>query len=811
MKHCYALVLLLLVLANKTLFAQATFYTLSGTVTETSTGAPLAGAAVAVQNTYLGAATNANGQFAIERLKPGNYTLTVQLLGYQPYTQNIALAANQRLTIELTPQDLLLQEALVRGIKASQNTATTYTNLSRAQIEPINLGQDMPFLLQQTPSVVVTSDAGAGIGYTGMRIRGTDATRINVTVNGIPINDAESHSVFWVNMPDFASSTHDIQIQRGVGTSTNGAGAFGASVNMQTSRLSATPYTELNTSVGSFNTQRYGLLFGTGLVNERFSLDGRLSSITSNGYVDRASANLQSFFLSGAYYGKQNSLKATVFWGKEITYQAWGGVPQELLKTQRTYNAYTYDNQVDDYQQRHYQLHYNHQLHPNWLLSAALHYTQGAGFYEEYQPEQLLSDYGLQNTGVFSPQISGNNDTLWLPVTTTNLIRRKWLDNDFYGAVYSLAYSRGKLNTTLGGGINRYNGLHFGEVIWAQYAANGNIRHPYYQNQGDKYDGNVYWKTEYSLNARWSLFADLQYRHILYRISGNDEDRGEVDFNLTYRFFNPKAGVNYAFNANSRAFASVALAHREPTRSNIIDNNELPTAERLLNIETGYHYQLSRFALQANYYLMHYQNQLVLTGNLNDVGYPIQQNVPQSYRTGFELSAQVTPAPKWQIQANLTSSINKITEFTQLTGVFDPQFNYLRDTLITYRHTDISFSPNLIANGSVVYTPVKWASVSLLGNYVSRQFLDNTGTPERSLNPYFFTNLLFSCRWQPAKWVKNIEASLLLNNVFNTLYESNGWTYFLLFEAENGIAPQHYNHYYPQAGINWLAGLKIGF
>lgn len=789
------------------LFAQNPSYILSGRLTDSETGLPLPGATVAIQGTYSGAASDGSGNYIIKGIKPGNYQIQASFTGYQPQIQRVEVTGNLSVNFILKPDNRLLDAVLVSALKANPNTATTYTNLNQTDISILNRGQDLPFLLQQTLSVVVTSDAGAGIGYTGMRIRGTDATRINITLNGIPVNDAESHSVFWVNMPDLASSLEDLQIQRGVGTSTNGAGAFGASVNLQSTKMQPSGYGQLQASAGSFNTQRYAVLFGTGLIDDKFTIDGRLSSITSDGYVDRASSNLKSFFVSGAYYGRKNSLKATVFWGHEKTYQAWGGVPQELLGSDRTYNVYTYDNQVDNYRQEHYQLHYSHRLSRNWRASVAAHYTKGAGYYEEFQPEQNLTDYGLENSSFFQQQITGQ-DTLYVPVTSTDLIRRKWLDNDFYGMVFSVNYEKNKVNTVIGGGANRYLGDHFGEVIWAQFAANGNIRHRYYENTGDKYDANLYWKTEYRFNSKWGLFTDLQYRMIDYHIEGTDEDKGAVGIEPEYHFFNPKAGVTFEVAPHQNLYASFGLAHREPTRSNLIDNDQPPLAEQLRNVELGYRYTLRRFGLNVNYYLMHYKNQLVLTGNLNDVGYPIQQNVPVSYRTGFEVSGNLKAGSKIEIQANFTTGINKIEAFDQQTGVFDSDFNYLRDTLISYRHTDIAFSPDFTANASISYRPFKQAAISLMNNFVGRQFLDNTSNPDRALDPYFFSNLLLTYRIQP-RWMKAIECSLMINNLFNNLYESNGWTYFLLFEQENTVAPQHYNHYYPQAGINFLAGLKL--
>ncbi|OWY25404.1 TonB-dependent receptor [Sphingobacteriales bacterium UPWRP_1] len=799
----------LILLFGPLAFSQTATVTLTGTITDANTGQPLPGATVQLEGTYLGAAAGVSGFYSIERIKQGNYIIIAEMLGYRPVRSEVIMTGNTQYNFSLHPEERLLDEVMVRGIKAGVNTASTYTNLRKTEIEPLNKGQDLPFLLQQTPSVVVTSDAGAGVGYTGMRIRGTDATRINVTMNGIPLNDAESHSVFWVNMPDFASSVDQIQVQRGVGTSANGAAAFGASVNLQTAQLRPQPYAEVNASGGSFNTQRYNVQLGTGLLNRHFTLDGRLSSITSDGYIDRAASNLKSFFLSGGYYGRKTIVRANILWGNEITYQAWGGVPEKLLQTRRTYNAYTYENQTDNYRQHHYQLHFSQQVSPKWQLNAALHYTRGAGYYEEYQPMQNLTDYGLQNQGMYQISVSGP-DTLFLPVSQTDLIRRKWLDNDFYGTLFTLNYnSAKKIHATIGGGINRYNGLHFGEVIWAQYAANGNINHRYYESNGYKTDANLFAKTEYRLSRQLGLFADVQYRHIDYRIQGTDEAKGNITFDLNYNFINPKAGITFNVSSNQQVYASFGMAHREPTRNNLIDNDTLPLPERLSNIEAGYRFTLSNININANYYYMRYKNQLVLTGNLNNVGYPIQQNVQHSYRTGFELALMVKAGNKLDIQANLTSSINKIDGFSQFTGVFDANYNYLRDTTLVYNHTDISFSPNVTAAATLTYRPAKWASAAFMANYVDRQFLDNTGSLARSLNPYFTGNLLLTGSLQPKKWVKNLELSLLINNLFNTLYESNGWTYFLLMEREGIIEPENYNNYYPQAGTNLLAGLKV--
>ena len=689
-RHFLTLLSIYFIMSQQNIFAQ---FSIRGTVTDQTTQETIAGANAILTGTFRGTTSDNQGNFNIENLREGNYQLRISFVGYETHKEEITLKDNVFFEIKLQPLELQQDAVIVSATRAGQYTPTTYSTLNKDGIEKLNLGQDLPFVLQQEPSVVVTSDAGAGVGYTGIRIRGSDATRVNVTINGIPLNDAESHGTFLVDLPDFASSVNTIQMQRGVGTSTNGAGAFGASINLQTSVLHPDPYGQINLSYGSFNTFKRNLTFGSGLINDKFSIDGRLSQITSDGFIDRASSDLKSFFVSAAYYDAKNIVRANIFQGKEVTYQAWYGIPEARLRgdeagmqtyiaqnylseTQaghllqsgnRTFNWYTYDNQVDDYQQNHYQLHYSRALSNNLNLTGSLHYTKGKGYYEEYKEGEDLSDYKMINDGRFY-QLDENGDTVL--IEQSDLIRRKWLDNDFYGMVLSLNKSGKKYNSVLGGAWNNYIGDHFGEVIWAAFSPGNAIRHRYYDNTGDKTDFNVFWKTDYLLFNKLLTFVDLQYRQLDYQIEGIDEDRGAVELDKKYRFFNPKIGLTYKLSPQQQIYASFAIAHREPTRSNLIDNNPIPQPEQLQNFEAGYRFRKQKTALSANYYLMNYKNQLVLTGAVNDVGNPIQQNVATSYRTGIELSGQAPILKKLQWEANTSFSINKIDEYVQNAAVF---------------------------------------------------------------------------------------------------------------------------------------------
>ncbi|MFN3488549.1 MAG: TonB-dependent receptor [Emticicia sp.] len=688
-----------------------------------------------------------------------------------------------------------LNEVVVSATRANEKTGMAFTNVYQKDIKKVNLGQDMPFLLNQLPSVVVTSDAGAGVGYTGIRIRGTDPTRINVTLNGIPYNDSESQGTFWVNMPDFASSAQSIQVQRGVGTSTNGAGAFGASININTLGYEQDAFGETNFSVGSFNTLKTNVLASTGLLNGHFVVDARLSKLSSDGYIDRAASDLKSFYVSAGYYGKNNFVRFNAFSGKEITYQAWEGVPERFLKTNRTFNPYTYDNQVDDYQQDHYQLISSFKLSKNWTFNPTLHYTKGRGFYEQFRESQSFANYGLPNVII-------GRDT----IKRTDLVRRKWLDNDFYGATYSLDYqSSKKFSANIGGGWNKYDGDHFGEIIWARNASTSDIRYRWYESNSIKTDFNIYTKGYYQVSEALNFFADLQYRTVSYDIKGVNDDRTDITQQSNYQFFNPKFGVNYQLSKTSSVYASYAVGNKEPSRQDFVDNAQAPLAETLRDLEIGYRTAGQKLSFDANFYYMNYKNQLVLTGQVNDVGNTIRVNVPESYRAGLELMANWKFAPRWALSANTTFSQNKIKNFTETIVNYDGDANQIN----SLSKTDISFSPNLIAGGQLSYNPAKNVELALMTKYVSKQFMDNTSDDNRSLDAFFVNDVRASYSIKPKAErrpiVKELTFSLLVNNIFNHLYESNGYTYSYIYDKQ--ITTE--NFYYPQAGTNFLLAVKV--
>jgi iron complex outermembrane recepter protein len=774
---------------------------LSGFVKDATDGQPLAGANLVLLNTSRATATDAQGHYQLDRLSPGSYTLRLTYVGYEPQTMQLNLTATSEFSFSMVKSTYVTDEVIVQATRVTDRSGMAYTNLNRQDIEKQNLGQDLPFLLNNTPSVVVNSDAGAGIGYTGIRIRGTDASRINVTVNGIPLNDAESHGVFWVNMPDFASSVDNIQIQRGVGTSTNGAGAFGASINIQTTTLEAEPYAEISSSYGSFNSLRNTVKAGTGLLNNRWAIDARLSKISSDGYIDRASSDLKSFFLSATYRGDKSLLKLNVFSGKEVTYQAWGGVPQSLLQTNRTFNPYTYDNEVDNYQQDHYQLHYSRELGYGLSLNAALHYTRGRGYFEQFRTNRRLSNFGLPNVVIGNATIS-----------RTDMVLRRWLDNDFGGATYSLNYSKNKLEATLGGGLNRYVGDHFGEVIWAQYASTGQIRHRYYNNRGNKNDFNIFGKTYYQITDRLNAFADLQYRHIAFDAAGTTNNQQEIDLDKRFNFFNPKAGLVYQFNPQQQVYASYSVANREPTRRNFTDapTEKQPVHETLYNLEAGYRHQTSRYSLGVNYYHMNYRNQLIMTGEVNDVGAPIMINVPQSYRTGLELEGSYILAKQLRWHGNATYSINKIANYQETNLVYDVNYNVVGVTELAFKNTNISFSPSWVGASTLIYAPTKGLEAAFISKYVGSQYMDNTSNAASKLDAFFVNDFRVSYAFT-IRGLKEARITLLAANIFNELYEPNGYTYTTLFQEGDVIRPEVSNFYYPQAGRNYMASVSLRF
>lgn len=664
-----------------------------------------------------------------------------------------------------------LNEVLVSAIRVSKKTPVSFSNLSKKEIEKRNLGEDIPILMNFMPSVVTTSDAGNGFGYTGIRVRGSDATRVNVTLNGIPYNDSESHGTFFVNMPDFASSLQSIQLQRGVGTSTNGAGAFGASLNMLTENFSEKAYGEINNSVGSFNSRKHTLKFSTGIFNNKFEISGRLSALASDGYVQRASSNLKSYFLQANYIGKTSLVKALFFGGKEKTYQAWNGINSAKLQEDRTYNysgmyfdengtIQFYDNEVDDYQQHHFQLHWNEKLSQHWNTNVALHYTKGKGFYENYKEDANYNDYTL---------------TPFDATVQVDLIRQKWLDNDFYGTTFSVNYKNETLDFIIGGAYNQYKGDHFGKVIWTNIGTLQGMENRYYDYFGNKNDGNLFVKSHYKINSKWNLFGDVQYRNILYTASG--VYNGEIK--NTFNFLNPKAGITYTINTKNSIYFSYAKAHREPNRTDYENNTLLP--EKLEDYELGWRSTNNGFTLNWNLYYMNYKNQLILTGRIDDVGNPIRANTENSYRFGTEIDAQIKICEKLHYQFNSTFSANK------------------NKNVLLNQNTDIAYSPNVVAGGNLVYKPIKNATISLLQKFVGSQYMNNIESPEAKLNDYTTTDLNIVYEINPKKWIKNITITALVNNVLAKEYSSNGYMWDI------------YPYYFPQAKRNFLVGVNLRF
>jgi len=739
--------------------------------------------------------TDKEGAFLISDLSKGDHSIRVVKEGYDELTRSFRLNKDEFLLLELylkgTGTDakaiyksLFTDEVMVKATRASENTPTTSTTITAEQLQEENLGQDLTYLLESQQSVVSFSDGGNGVGYTSMRIRGTDMSRINFTINGVPYNDPESQGVFLVNLGDFASSINDIQIQRGVGSSTNGAAAFGASVNMNTNKLNKEAYAELNNSIGSFATFKNTLKLGTGLINDKFTLDARLSHIKTDGYIDRASAKIWSYYLSGAYYGDNTIVRFNHFSGIETTYQAWNGVDGATLDSDRTYNIsgtdfgstdVPYDNEIDQYKQDHYQLFVSQQIKSNWIANVGAFYIKGRGYFEQFKVDTKLANYGLDNV-VFG------TDT----VKRTDLIRRRWLDNDFYGATYSINYQKlDKVDFTLGGAWNQYDGDHFGEVIWAEFASNSSIRDRYYENNGLKTDFNIYAKVNYNMTKKLIGFLDVQYRRVSYNVSGIDNDQRYVFFDEDYNFINPKAGLNYFINKHSNAYASFAVANREPTRSDFIDRAEKPLAETLYNLEAGYKYEKKALRFAANYYYMHYRDQLVLNGQLNDVGSSLRINVDRSFRTGIEASAAVDVAKIMTIDGNATWSVNEIRSFTD-------------ENEVVHDNTKIAYSPQWIGGINLKIRPVKGVTLALINKFVGKQYLDNTTNENLSIDRYHQSDIRLSYITH-SKVIKDIEVSFLLNNFTNRNIVSNAYVY----------AGEAY--FFPQARINFLLGLNLRF
>ncbi len=792
-------------------------FNLSGKVINRSTSEALNGAHIRLANTYYATASSNTGNFEIKNLKPSPYIVVVSFIGFANDTIYLELNKSVELNIALDPKAILEDEVIVYATRAGSNTPVAYQNISKKEIASANFGQDLPVLLGNSISAVSTSDAGNGMGYTALRIRGTDMTRINITINGIPLNDPESHNVYWVDLPDFATSTDNIQIQRGVGTSTNGASSFGASINLQSSHLKTEPYAEINSAYGSFNTLKNSVSFGSGLINKHFIMDARISKLSSDGYIDRATSDLLSYYISGAFTSGKDLLRFNIFSGKEKTYQSWGGVPSTILETNRTYNgmgAYTdskgnqhyYDNETDNYTQTHYQALYSHEFSKNLFLNTSVHHTAGAGYYEEYMEDDKLSNYGIDPIRLNTSYYRIGSDTIHVPdstISTSDLIRQKHLANTFTGLTWSLNYHLNKLQSSLGGSWNNYTGNHFGTVIWSQFAGNSEINHEWYRSKALKKDFNIFIKTEYAVTEKLHTWLDLQYRRIDYSINGIDNDGRDITQNHSFNFFNPKAGLSYNPTGNQNLYASLSIAHREPNRDNFVDadpSKPVPQPEKLYDAEAGYSFSTNHVAINANAYYMYYNQQLVLTGAINDVGSAIMINVHSSYRAGIELSAKVLITEKLSWEPSVTLSHNKIKTFTEYIDNWDTY----EQTAVNHKNTDLSFSPSVIANSSLNWMAFKGFNVNLISKYVGRQYIDNTQSSDRQLDPYFVNNLLVKYTLNPG-FVKEISFSLMINNLLNEKYESNAWVYRYSFE--NTLQKQ--DGYFPQAGINFMTGILV--
>lgn len=738
----------------------------------------------------------------------------ITLLGYIMAVATLSAQHNER---KDSLQSYGLQEVEILSTRATETTPIAYTNIDEKEIKKYNAGVDLPYIVSMTPGAITTSDAGTGIGYTTLRVRGTDGTRINVTANGIPVNDAESHTVFWVNLPDFASSVKDIQIQRGVGTSTNGAGSFGASMNLRTGSMSLKPYTELSASAGSFGTHKETLKMGTGLLGEHWTFDARLSNIASDGYIRRASSELESYYLQAAYYADNTAIRFINFAGNEETYHAWNyASKEEMQQYGRRYNscgymytdengkAHYYNDQTDNYIQKNYQLLIDHHFNNSWSMNVGLHYTKGDGYYQEYKTGRKLIEYALE-------PFTHEGET----VKKSDLVRRKAMDNHFGGGIFSVNYKNSRLNATIGGAFNHYSGDHFGKVLWVKnYIGNLDADHRYYNNKGTKSDGNIYLKADYSIIDRLNAYIDLQYRHIDYTIDGyndkwNDANNAlqQLSVDEKFDFFNPKAGLSWQIDRHNRLFASVSVAHKEPTRNNYTDGklHSRPKAEKLTDYEMGYTFGNKIIHAGVNLYYMHYKDQLALTGELNEIGEPLADNIPNSYRAGIELMAGAELPFGLSWDANATLSRNRIKNFTEV--LYDD--NTYEKWEINHGDTQIAFSPEIIANNILGYN-YKGLALSMHTQYVGKQYMSNAEQSDHILDAYFVSNLYASYTFK-MRGTKSITVGANIYNIFGEEYENNGYAGSGYYTDNGEKVRYNYAGYAAQAGTNFLGHISIRF
>jgi iron complex outermembrane receptor protein len=838
---------------------------------------PLPGAVIRVADSWLVASSADDGRFFLSVKAAGDYMLLISYVGYETAEVALSVPSLEETIIQLRPSMVQTGVALVSAVRSREFEPVSGSILEKEDIAPLNNGQDLPFLLRFTPSLVVTSDAGNGIGYTGLRIRGTDASRINVTINGVPLNDPESQAVFWVNLPDLASSVSSIQVQRGVGTSTNGAGAFGGSINISTEVATAQAYGTISNSLGSFATRKHNVQFGSGIISNYWALEGRLSQISSDGYIDRATADLTSYYLSGGYYGNRSSLTALIFGGAERTYQSWYGTPQSrlendeeamllhatnnsfteaqtdnLLNSGRTYNYYLYENEVDNYNQDHYQLHFRHKVNNKLSCNLSAHYTWGRGYFEQFREDDPLTDYGLnplliQSGLVYSnaldtegnpvntswgedlihpdidisqiPQLDMLGDTITdvegnvllaatAAINSTDVVRRRWLDNDFYGITWSAEYQSGRLRALVGGAANRYDGDHFGELLWMQHAAGSAPGDYFYLNFSRKDDANTFVKVDYRLSDKLNVFTDLQGRFVDYSAEGLDIGSRPIAIDTVWMFFNPKAGITWQANRGSELYASWSVANREPSRNDFIDavpGSPAVKHETLNDIEIGFRKRLENIYAEISTYYMMYNNQLVLTGELNDVGNPIRRNVKRSYRRGIECQVAYSILNNLSINLNATISENKIDNFTEV--LYDYSSDEGGIVFKEYERTDIAFSPSVISAGVLTWTPMRKSNhridISAMANYVGEQFLDNTSDKDSKLQAYVVPDLIFAYGLSSGR-LRQLNFRIYIQNIADAKYNSNGWTYSYLFGER-----QRENFYFPQAGRNYMISLEM--
>ena len=757
-------------------------YTISGKVVNNNLDV-LSGASIKIEETNQGTSSDGNGEFTLS-LDKGNYTILISYTGFRSTKKEIFLEEDKKLNFILIVDDLVLDEVLVTAVRAAPNTPITYSNLSKKEISKRNLGQDIPILLNYLPSVISSSDAGAGIGYTYLNVRGSNSERINVTINGIPYNDAESHGTFWVNLGDFASSTENLQLQRGVGTSTNGSGAFGASLNILTDVISEEASGEISNSFGSYNTRKHTVKFSTGKLNNHFEISGRLSKIYSDGYVNRAFSDLKSYFIQGSYSNESSLIKAISFGGSERTYQSWYGLDAKQLSEDRRQNPYTYENEVDDYNQNHYQLHWNKKLNNNWSTNLGLNYTKGSGFFEQYKTDEKAED--------FNNIINDNS----------NVIVRRWLDNNFYVINFNATFKNKNLNLISGLSYSNYSGDHFGEVIWGNdLVTHALIGDRYYMSDALKKDMNIFSKATYSISEKFSAYLDLQGRFVNYETAGLTSDRVPIDINTNFNFFNPKLGFVYKIKDQNSLYLSYAKAQREPNRNDF--ENGVSKEEMLDDYELGWRYNKENFNFNSNLYFMNYSNQLVLTGEIDDVGAPIRATSGNSYRLGLEIDSDIKIGQNFSIRTNAAISSNKNRDFKAS----------INGNLESLGNTPISFSPNLIVGNILTYEANEKLQFSFLSKYVGKQYMSNLNsniTNQDVLESYFTSDINLGYTIETKKVFTSIVINAIINNIFNKKYVDRGYYYTYDYPDNNGnIITGDGAGYYPQATTNFLIGISF--